>query len=432
MDSVLEKEIQRGVKVHDFYYLVNELYCEKVRVKDIVDETGTPVYIYSYQTIVEHYRKLARAFQSVRPLICYSMKANSNLAILKALVSEGAGFDIVSGGELYRALRAGSDPKKIVYAGVGKTGEEIEASIRTGILLLNVESIPELEAINRAGGRLKKKVQVSLRVNPGIDPHTHEHIATGKPESKFGMDLDTAHALFVKKEKFPFVDICGIHVHIGSQIVTGEPFLKAFRKILIFVTSLEKERFKIKYLNVGGGLGIIYSDETPQTAQAFAEGLLPLFSKRKFRLIFEPGRFITGNGGILATRILYLKRTPVKNFAIVDAGMNDLIRPTLYDSHHELWPLLKDEKRKKEIYDVVGPVCESGDFLARDRYAQELSAGEHLAFLSAGAYGFSMSSNYNSRPRAAEVLVKGKQFAVVRKRETHEDLIRGEKIPSFL
>lgn len=432
MASVLEKEIKRGIRLHDFYYAGKELYCEKVRVKEIVQRTGTPVFIYSHRTIVEHYRKLARAFRSVRPLICYSLKANSNLAILKALVREGAGLDIVSEGELYRALRVKCPPERIVYAGVGKREEEIEGAIRAGILLINVESLPELEEINRIANHLKRKVQISLRVNPGIDPSTHEYIATGKAESKFGLDWDTAHAIFVKQENYPALSLCGLHVHIGSQIVTGEPFVKAFRKVLIFITSLEQEGYSIRYLNLGGGLGIIYSDERPQTAEAFAKELLPLFQRKKFQLIFEPGRFIVGNGGILATRILYMKQTPMKNFAIVDAGMNDLIRPTLYDSHHELWPFEKDRKRKKWVYDVVGPVCETGDFLARDRYVQELRSGEYLAFLSSGAYGFSMSSNYNSRPRAAEVLVKGKEFAVVRSRETYADLVRGEKIPSFL
>ncbi len=428
MAAVLEKEIQKGVKLHDFYYVGRELCCEKVRVKEMVDAVGTPLFIYSHRTITEHYKKLTRAFRSVRPLVCYSMKANSNLGILKALVSEGAGLDIVSGGELYRALRVGCDPKKIVYAGVGKTGEEIKGAIRAGILLFNVESVPELAELNRAARGMNRKIQVSLRVNPGIDPHTHESIATGKAESKFGLDLDTAHAVFIKQEQYPSLSICGIHVHIGSQIVTGEPFVKAFRKVLIFVTSLEKEGYKIRYLNVGGGLGIIYSDEKPQTAEEFAAELLPLFQKKKFRLIFEPGRFIVGNGGILVSEVLYIKQTPMKNFAVIDAGMNDLIRPTLYDSHHEIWPLEKDEKRKKWVYDVVGPVCESGDFLARDRYVQELKKGDRIAFLSAGAYGFSMSSNYNSRPRAAEVLVQGSEFKVVRRRESYEDLVRGEKI----
>ncbi len=432
MDSVLEKEIQKGVRVHDFYYLAKDLYCERVRVREIVERVGTPVFIYSHRTIVEHYRKLVQAFRQVRPLICYSMKANSNLAVLTSLVSEGAGLDIVSGGELFRALRAGCDPQKIVYAGVGKTEEEIKTALGAGILLFNVESVPELAQINRLAGRLGKKVQISLRLNPGIDPHTHDSIATGKAGSKFGLDFDTAHAIFMKREEYPSLSICGIHVHIGSQIVTGEPFLKAFRKVLIFIMSLEKEGYLIKYLNLGGGLGIIYSDEKPQTADAFAKQILPLLKGKKFRLIFEPGRFIVGNAGILVTQVLYLKQTPMKNFAVVDAGMNDLIRPALYDSHHEIWPLEKMEKPEKEVYDVVGPVCESGDFLAQDRYLQKLSQGDYLALLSAGAYGFSMSSNYNSRPRPAEVLVKGKEFAVVRRRETYEDLIRGEKIPAFL
>lgn len=434
MARTLEKEIKRGVRLHDFYYLGRELYAEKVPVREIAEAVGTPVYIYSHRTLVEHYRKLAQAFRAARPLICFSMKANSNLAVLKALVLEGAGLDIVSGGELFRALRAGCEPRKIVYAGVGKTEEEIEAAIRRGILLFNVESEPELETIHRAARRLglKNKVQISLRVNPGVDPQTHAHIATGRAESKFGIDLDTAHAIFVKQSSYPALSICGIHVHIGSQILSGDPFLKALRKVLIFITSLEKEGYEIRFLNIGGGLGIVYSDERPQTADEFAKELLPLFRKRKLRLIFEPGRFIAGNAGILVTRVLYLKQTPLKNFAIVDAGMNDLIRPTLYDSHHEIWPLEKDKKKKAWVYDVVGPVCESGDFLAKDRYLQELEAGDRLAILSAGAYGFAMASNYNSRPRPAEVMVRGKAFDVVRKREGYEDLIRGEKFPAFL
>ncbi len=428
MATVLEKEIKKGVRVHDFYYRGKDLYCEKVRVSDIAEAVGTPLFIYSQKTLVEHYRKLARAFRSVRPLICYSVKANSNLAILKTLVAEGAGLDIVSGGELYRAQRAGCGPQKIVYAGVGKTEQEIRDAIRAGILLFNVESLPELKEIQRVAKATGKKVQISLRVNPGVDPHTHEFIATGKSESKFGLDLETARTIFKKKEEFAPLSICGIHVHIGSQIVTGEPFLKAFRKVLLFITTLEKEGHSIRYLNVGGGLGIVYSDEKPQTADEFAKVLLPLFAKKKFQLIFEPGRFIAGNAGILVARVLYVKQTPMKNFAIIDAGMNDLIRPTLYDSHHEIWPLEKEDKRGKWVYDVVGPVCESGDFLAKDRYLSELHAGDTLAFLSAGAYGFSMASNYNSRPRAAEVLVKGTEFILVRRRETNEDLIRGEKI----
>ncbi|HXV28441.1 MAG TPA: diaminopimelate decarboxylase [bacterium] len=417
--------------MHDFYYRRNELYCENIRVRDVAEKTGTPVFIYSHKTFVEHLAKLRKAFQAVKPLICYSMKANSNLAILKTLVDHGGGLDIVSGGELYRAERVGCDPKKIVYAGVGKSREEIEAALRYGILLFNVESVPELEFLNRTAKKMKKTAQVSLRVNPGVDPHTHHHIATGKPESKFGMDMELAEHVFAHKKHYPAVRLSGIHVHIGSQIVIGKPFVEAFRKVLEFIDKLEKKGEKIEYLNLGGGLGVIYSNEKPQTAAQFAKKILPLFKGKKLRLVFEPGRFIAANSGILVGRVLYIKQTKMKNFAIVDTGMNDLIRPTLYDAHHEVYPLSRNGKASRWVYDVVGPVCESGDFLAKDRPLQELAADDLIAFMSAGAYGFSMSSNYNSRPRAAEVLVKGSRFEIIRKRETFHDLVKGETIPAF-
>lgn len=416
--------------MHDFYYVGNELYCEKVRVKDIAEKVGTPVYIYSYKTFTDHLAKIQKAFKSVKPLICYSMKANSNLAILKSLVAKGSGLDIVSGGELYRAKKVGCPPEKIVYAGVGKTDQEIEDAIRYGILLFNVESAPELDAINRVAKRLKKTAQVSLRVNPGIDPKTHDHIATGKAESKFGMDMEAAGAIFRKRAQYPNLSLCGIHVHIGSQIVSGHPFVEAFWKVLKFVDDLEREKVKIKYLNLGGGLGVIYSDENPQTAAEFAKNILPLFKGRKYQIVFEPGRFISANGGILVGQVLYIKQTKIKNFAIVDAGMHDLIRPTLYGAYHEVCPLVKNDKAAKWVYDVVGPICESGDFLAKNRHIQELKTGDYLSFMTAGAYGFVMSSNYNSHPRPVEVLVKGKQFFVVRKRENYAMLVDGESIPA--
>ncbi len=418
--------------MHDFNYVGNELYCEKVRVKDIAQKVGTPVYIYSYKTFTEHLAKIQKAFKTVKPLICYSMKANSSLAILKALVAKGSGLDIVSGGELYRAKKVGCPPEKIVYAGVGKTEEEIEDAIRFGILLFNVESVPELDVINRVAKRLKKTANISLRVNPGVDPKTHDHIATGKAESKFGMDLETAGGIFARRAHYSNLSICGIHVHIGSQIVTGQPFIEAFWKVLAFIDELEKQKVKIKFLNLGGGLGVIYSSENPQTADEFAKNVLPLFRGRKYQMIFEPGRFISANGGILVGQVLYIKQTKVKNFAIVDAGMHDLIRPTLYGAYHEVCPLVKDEKAKKWVYDVVGPICESGDFLAKDRSIQELKAEDYLAFMTAGAYGYVMSSNYNSHPRPAEVLVKGKEFSVVKKRENYQKLVEGEVIPSFV
>lgn len=418
--------------MHDFFYKGNELYCEQVRVRDIVKQVGTPVYIYSYKTFTDHLSKIQKAFKSVKPVICYSMKANSNLAVLKALVSKGAGLDIVSGGELYRAKKAGCPPEKIVYAGVGKTEAEIEEAIRYGILLFNVESVPELDAINKVAKRLKKIANVSLRVNPNVDPKTHHYIATGKSESKFGMDMDAARGVFARRAQYPALSICGIHVHIGSQIVTGQPFVEAFNKVLKFVDELEKQKVKIKFLNLGGGLGVIYSTENPQTAEEFAKKILPIFKGRKYQIVFEPGRFISANGGILVSEVLYIKQTKVKNFAIIDTGMNSLIRPTLYGAHHEVYPLTKNEKAKKWIYDVVGPICESGDFLAKERHIQELNAGDLVAFMTAGAYGFVMSSNYNSHPRPVEVMVKGKEFAVVRKRETIESLLQGETIPSFV
>jgi diaminopimelate decarboxylase len=418
--------------MHDFNYVGNELYCEKVRVRDIAEKVGTPVYIYSYKTFTEHLEKIQKAFKTVKPLICYSMKANSSLAILKALVAKGSGLDIVSGGELYRAKKVGCPPEKIVYAGVGKTEEEIEDAIRFGILLFNVESVPELDVINRVAKRLKKTANISLRVNPGVDPKTHDHIATGKAESKFGMDLETAGGIFARRTHYSNLSICGIHVHIGSQIVTGQPFIEAFWKVLAFIDELEKQKVKIKFLNLGGGLGVIYSSENPQTADEFAKNVLPLFRGRKYQMIFEPGRFISANGGILVGRVLYIKQTKVKNFAIVDAGMHDLIRPTLYGAYHEVCPLLKDDKSKKWVYDVVGPICESGDFLAKDRQIQELKTDDYLAFMTAGAYGYVMSSNYNSHPRPAEVLVKGKEFSVVKKRENYQKLVEGEIIPSFV
>ncbi|MBI4358208.1 MAG: diaminopimelate decarboxylase [Candidatus Omnitrophica bacterium] len=418
--------------MHDFHYLGRELYCESVRVKDIAERVGTPFYLYSYKTFTEHVAKLQRAFKSVRPIICFSMKANSNLAVLRSLVKKGAGLDIVSGGELFRARKAGCPSSRIVYAGVGKTDREIEDAIRARILLFNVESVQELDRIERAAKRLKRKVNVSLRVNPDVDPGTHAHIATGKAESKFGLDVDTAHLIFMRRGHYPSLSICGVHVHIGSQIVRGEPFVRAFRKVLILLAHLEKEGHRIKYLNLGGGLGIIYSDERPQTADEFARQILPLFKGKKYRFIFEPGRFIAGNSGVFVTRILYIKRTKAKNFAIVDGGMNDLIRPALYGSFHDIWPLSQNGKAKKLKYDVVGPVCESGDFLAKGRFIQELNANDLIAFASAGAYGFSMSSNYNARPRAAEVLVRGSRFAVVRDRESYQVLVRGERIPKWV
>lgn len=417
--------------MHDFTYKKNELYCEKVRIRDIVKKVGSPVYIYSHKTITDHIRKIQRAFRTVKPLICYSMKANSNLAVLGTVVKTGAGLDIVSLGELFRARKAGCDPKKIVFAGVGKSEEEIETAIRAGILLFNVESGPELERIDEVAVRLKKRVKVSLRVNPDVDPHTHHHIATGKAESKFGMDFKTAKKYFQSRTQYQGADLCAVHVHIGSQIVIGDPFVEAFRKVLEFVKELEALGAPMEYLNLGGGLGVIYNEENPQSADAFAKKILPLFRGRSTRLIFEPGRFVVANAGILAAKVIYIKETQVKKFAIVDAAMNDLIRPSLYGAYHGVRPLTLDANLAEATYDVVGPICESGDVLAKERKIQKLKSGDLIALMTAGAYGFVMSSNYNSRPRVCEVMVKGNRFQVIRKRETLQDLTRGESLARF-
>jgi len=424
--------------VHDFIYRNGELYCEQVRVRDIVNAAGTPFYLYSYKTISEHYEKLSRAFRPVDPLICFSMKANSNLAFIRALVKKGSGLDIVSGGELFRALKAGCPPKKIVYAGVGKSEQEIAKAIDTGILLFNVESIPELETIDTLARRRKKIVDISLRLNPDVDPKTHKYITTGKKESKFGIDLDRAFEIYTEQEDFPNLRITGAHVHIGSQITSGDPFVKAFTKVLDFLDKVEAKGIHIRYLNLGGGLAAIYKEEKPQTADQYARRILPLLKKfrsrrkEKVRIIFEPGRFIAANSGIFVTRVIYVKKTHAKNFVIVDGAMNDLIRPALYDAYHDVRPVVETKDKEKVHSDVVGPICESGDFLAKDRALPPLAKGDALAVMTAGAYGFTMSSQYNSRPRAPEIMVKGKKFEVVRQRESYEDLIRGEKVPSFV
>ncbi len=427
--------------MHHFQYRKNELYCEAAKISDIAARFGTPLYIYSRRTLVEHYRKIKQAFRSINPLICFSVKANSNLGLLKILAEQGAGMDIVSGGELYRALKVGVSPKKIVYAGVGKREEEIAAAISAGILFFNVESFAELCLIERVAGRLKKQVNparllrkgwvnVSLRVNPDIDPHTHKFITTGKMTNKFGLDIQTAEEIFLRARIFSHLRLVGLHIHIGSQITEKEPFFKAVRKMLILIKRLKQRGVPLRYFNIGGGLGIVYRDETPQTAANFAAVILPLLRKTGLKVILEPGRFIAGNSGILVTRLVYIKKTPQKNFAIVDAGMNDLIRPSLYNAYHEILPVIRTNKqtnKRTTRYDIVGPICESSDFLAKDRAMPLLRAGELLAVMGAGAYGFVMSSNYNSRPRAAEVLVNKNRVTLVRKRETYRDLIRYER-----
>lgn len=420
--------------MHEFKYKNNHFYCERVKIEDLAVKYGTPLYVYSYHTLIDHFWKLEQAFSGIDTTICYSVKANSNLALLKALVDKGAGLDIVSGGELFRALKSGCPVKKIVYASVGKTDNEIEEAIKKGILFFNVESLAELENINRISGRLRKITQVAIRINPDVEAKTHKFITTGKITNKFGIDLDNAYKILLQAGRFPSLKINGLHIHIGSQITESAPFVAAIRKISEFITHLKRIGISLEYLNIGGGLGIVYNRENPQTAAKFAAKITPFLKKTGLKIILEPGRFIVGNAGVLVAKVLYVKTTPRKKFVIVDAGMNDLIRPALYDAYHQILPLrtTHDARRTTQKVDIVGPICESGDFLAKERLMPELKEGDLLAVMGSGAYGFSMSSNYNSRRRAQEVMViKDKSF-VIRKRETYEDLLRNEIIPPFL
>jgi len=417
--------------MHDFHFRSGELHCESVKVSEVAKSVGTPFYLYSYKTLIDHFTKIQKAFAKLNPVICFAMKANGNLAVIKALVDKGAGLDIVSIGELHKALKVGADPKKIVFASVGKTDEEIETALKARILFFNVESLPELERINVIAKKCNLIAPIALRINPDVAAPTHEFITTGTLKKKFGIDLRTTKRIFTSHKKYTHLKINGLHIHIGSQITEGKPFVGAIKKVIEFINELRNNGIAIEYLDIGGGLGIIYKDEKPQTAQEYAEKIVPLLEKTGLKIIMEPGRFIVGNAGIFVTKVLYLKDNGYKHFLIVDGGMNDLIRPTLYDAYHEIVPV-KQTKAKKLKVDVVGPICESGDFFARDRMVPRVNPGDLLAVMSAGAYGYVMSSNYNVRPRVPEVMVRDDRFEVVKDRETYEDLFKGERIPGFL
>jgi diaminopimelate decarboxylase len=417
--------------VHFFQYHGRELYAEDVVVTELTEKYGTPLFVYSYKTLLRHFCAYTDAFKDYPHIICYALKANSNIAILRLFAENGGGADIVSGGELYRALKAGISPKKIVYAGVGKTEEEIRFALRSKILMFNVESVDELKEINRIAGIMGVKAPIALRINPNIDPETHPYIATGLRQNKFGIPIEDAVEHYRIASKLKDVTILGIQKHIGSQITKISPFVDALKNILFLVDKLSANGLDIQYLDVGGGLGISYKDEEPPVPQDLAKNLIPLLKGRKLTLITEPGRSIVGNAGILVTRVLYQKKGDDKEFVIVDAGMNDLIRPSLYGAYHRILPVL-EKKREIILCDIVGPICESGDFLAKERELRKVDKGEYLAVMGAGAYGFTMSSNYNSRPKAAEVLVRGKEHFLISSRETYRDLIRNEKIPEFL
>lgn len=431
-----------------FKYVDGVLHAEGVPVSKIAKEQGTPAYVYSRETLLDHYTKIDQAFAAVPHLICFSVKANSNLGVLAILNKAGSGFDVVSGGELHRVQKIGGPMKKVVYAGVGKTDEEIGAALKAGILMFNVESEAELDNIGRIATDLREKKQiaeparVALRVNPDVDPHTHHYITTGKKETKFGVDLQRASAILKNAPKYKNVQVAGIHAHIGSQITEVEPYKESLGKVVSFIKDHRSKDVPLTYLNSGGGFGIYYADKKAPPVAQFAQVMLPLIQQSSCTLVLEPGRFIVGNSGILLTRVIYVKDSGAKRFLIVDAGMNDLIRPSLYDAFHEIWPVesetlpptrggaAKSDPDATLEVDVVGPICESGDFLAKGRaLPKEIKRGDLLAVFSAGAYGYVMASNYNTRGRAPEIIVKGGAYAVSTRRETYDDILKNESVP---
>jgi diaminopimelate decarboxylase len=413
--------------MHYFEYKNDELFAEDVPMRELARRFGTPFYVYSARTLRRHFRVFDEAFAGTDHLICYAMKALSNLSILKLFNSMGAGFDIVSVGEMMRCLRAGADPKKIVFSGVGKTDEEIAAALEHGILMINAESRGELHRISEVAGRMKRRAPVSIRVNPDLDPGTHPHISTGHRDSKFGVPLSQVDEYYAEAKGLPNLELIGLSTHIGSQITETSPFTEAANKIAAIVGRLRTAGVALKYLDLGGGLGIPYQEEPPPPAE-YARAVLKPLSRIGLKILTEPGRVMVGNAGVLVTKVLYLKDTDVKRFIVIDGAMNDLIRPVLYEAYHAIQPVTRRANAKTVTADVVGPVCESGDFFAREREMPQPQPGDLLAVMSAGAYGFVMSSNYNSRPRSPEILVDGADAHLIRERDTFEDLIRGEKI----
>ena len=424
-----------------FQYKNGELYCEDVPAERIAKEVGTPAYVYSKATLLHHYRQVADAFAALKPTVCYSIKSLGNINVCRVLAQAGCGFDVTSGGELFRALQAGGDPKKMIYAGVGKTDEEIAEAINVGIAAFNLESEEEIENVDRVAASVGKKAVGAIRVNPDVDPKTHAKTTTGKKETKFGVDIERAERVFEQYRGLKNLRIGGIHIHIGSPVYTVEPYVDAVKKVTALIDRLTERGHTIEWFDVGGGFGVNY--ERPDQAlpvTEHAKALVPLLKDKPYRIAFEPGRYIAGNAGILLTRVLYRKTGGEKKFVIVDAGMNDLIRPTLYESYHHIWPVKPDaanvppqrsrdvEPRGGEVVDVVGPICESGDYLAKARPLPPTKRGDLLAVFTAGAYGFAMSSNYNNRARAPEVLVDGGSYKVIRRRETYEDLVALERV----
>lgn len=414
-----------------FEYRDGKLFCEDVPVRTIAKKVGTPFYLYSYATFTRHFSVFDGAFGEIPHVVCYSLKANSNGALLRIIAKSGGGADIVSGGELFRALNAGIPADKIVYSGVGKSAEELRYAINSGIRMINMESEGEFKTLKKLSRKLKQRVPVSVRVNPEIDPRTHPYITTGLKKNKFGILWEDAVQIYREMAAEEYLAPVGISSHIGSQILELGPFIEALTSLKKMIIELRGFGLAIEMLDIGGGLGITYKDELPPNPKEYAKVVSENLKDMGITLILEPGRVIVGNSGVFITKMLYVKQTAGKTFYIVDGAMNDLVRPSLYNAYHDIVPV-EQKKRKTKVVDLVGPICESGDFLAKDREVQGLKEGELVAVKSAGAYGYTMSSNYNSRRRVAEVLVRGDEFFIVRKRETLKDLVRGEKIPSFL
>ena len=430
--------------MHDFRYVGNKLFCEGVAVETLARKFGTPLYVYSQRTLTNHFQKLDRAMAAVDHLVCFAMKSNSNQSVLRTIANLGGGFDIVSGGELQRAIAAGGDPKKCVFAGVGKAEAEIEFALKRGVYSFNVESEPELQRINKIAARLKKQAPVAVRVNPNVDAKTHAKITTGTYENKFGIAFENVEGVYARASKLKNLWLRGVQMHIGSQLTAVTPFEQAVRKVIPLAQRLQ-EKHGIEFFSIGGGLGIVYQAALASgdgkwwskegknilTPEKYAARLLPLLKPLGMRVLMEPGRFISGNAGILVTRVEFVKRTGKKNFVIVDGAMNDLIRPAFYDAYHEILPLTRKTGAPISS-DVVGPICESGDYFCKDRPLAKVGEGDYLALLSAGAYGFVMASNYNTRGFAAEVLVSGKKFAVTRERQAVKAIWASEKVAPWL
>ena len=429
--------------MHSFRYTQGQLFCENVSLQTLAEKHGTPLYVYSKSTITSHFTRLDAALRGLEHLICYAVKANSNLAVLSTIAKLGGGFDIVSAGELYRVIKAGGDASKCTFAGVGKTRDEIEYALNQGIYCFNAESEAELRFINEVAGQVGKKAPVAVRVNPNVDAKTHAKITTGKSENKFGIDFDRISEVYARiASEMPNLEIRGLQMHIGSQLTSVDPYVEAVKKVAPLVAEM-KAKYDLQFFSIGGGIGINYrqcldsgdsgwwqenGELHPLTIQKYAESVVPLLQPLGLRILCEPGRFMVGNAGVLLTQVLYEKRGGAKTFKIVDAGMNDLIRPTLYEGWHQIVPLKQPTSTQTEIVDVVGPICETGDYLAQDREIPVVKEGDYIAAMSAGAYGFTMASNYNTRPMPAEILVDGDDAHIVRERQTLEDVLKGEHV----